>query len=341
MPTNDERVTLADVARAAGVSRMTASYAFGQPDRVAAHTRQKVLDAADRLGFRGPDPSGRLLRTGALRSLGLVLGESLEYVFEDPQATKFVAGMARECATAGHGLTIIPTTGEATDTDRIQSAAVDGFVVWTTTPDDPVLGAIRDTRRRAVVHGGPAVDGFALVGIDDRAAAKALAMAIWADSSAPVVISFPLDRSREAGIRHGIDPDDVPFPVTRNRLAGFRDAAESLGLDWASIPIAVCARNHRDDATCAAKAVVATGHPVGGLVAMSDLQAVAARDVLDDSSAAPSLRLGGFDGSERALALGIASIGQMLDAQGARAARIALGLEDGRFEATEPWSLST
>lgn len=322
---------------------MTASYSFGQPDRVATTTRKKVLDAADRLGFRGPDPSGRLLRTGGLRSLGLVLGESLEYAFEDPQATRFLAGMARECAGAGYGLTIIPTTGEATDRERVRSAAVDAFVVWTTTADDPVLGAIRDTRRRAVVHGGPDVDGFALVGIDDRAAARALANAVWDDADAPGVISFPLDRSREAGILHDVDPDDVPFPVTRNRLAGFRDAAESLGLDWASIPIAVCARNHWDDAKRVAQEIAAAGYLVDGLVAMSDLQALAAYDVLagNNPTVSRSVRLGGFDGSERALALGIASIGQMLDSQGARAARIALGLEEECPDATEAWSLHT
>nr|WP_269746962.1 LacI family DNA-binding transcriptional regulator [Microbacterium aurum] len=335
-------MTLDDVARAAGVSRMTASYAFGQPDRVADKTRKRVLDAAANLGFRGPDPSGRLLRTGGLRALGLVLGESLEYVFEDAQATNFVSGIARECSASGYGLTIVPTTGDRTDAARITSAAVGGFVVWTTTADDLVLAAIRETRRPAVVHGGPAIDGFSVIGIDDRAAAKALALSVWADSKAPAVVSFPLDRDRQAGIHHGIDPATVPFPVTANRLAGFKDAAEFLGYRWESIPVTVSSSNHSSDAMQAVKALTATRYPVDAVVAMSDQQAIAAHAALN--STAPhrhrTIRLGGFDGSERAFGLGITSIGQSLRAQGARAARIALGIDGPSFETNEPWNLT-
>lgn len=334
MSKEEGRITLTDVAREAGVSRMTASYTFGKPDRVATATRKKVLAAAERLGFQGPDPSGRLLRTGALRSLGLVLGESLEYVFEDPEATKFVAGMARECTAAGYGLTIIPTTGDEPDAAHISSAAVDAFVVWATTPDDPALGAIRDTRRRAVVHGGPDADGFSLIGIDDRAAAKALALAVWQDAAAPAVLSFALDLARAAGIQYGIDPDAAALPVTHLRLAGFQDAAIELGLAWNSIPIAVCTRNGATDAEAAARSLAASGYPVDALVAMSDLQAIAARGVLGEG-----VRFGGFDGSDAAIAQGVSSIHQSLESHGARAARIALGREPESHETSEEWTL--
>ena len=43
--------TLTDVARRAGVSLATASRAFGEPDRLASATRQRVLDAAAELGY--------------------------------------------------------------------------------------------------------------------------------------------------------------------------------------------------------------------------------------------------------------------------------------------------
>lgn len=319
---------------------MTASYTFSRPNRVAVTTRQRVLDAADHLGFRGPEPSGRLLRTGGLRALGLVLGESLEYVFEDPQATRFVAGMAQECTAAGYGLTIIPTTGDTLDSAAVTSAAVDAYVLWTTTVDDPVLRSISDTRRRAVVHGGPAVDGFSLVGIDDRAAAKALAVAVWSNAKAPSAISFPLDRDRVAGIHYGIEPNSVPFPVTRNRLAGFKEASELLGYDWNSVPVAVCSRNQSVDAVQAVRNLLASGQAVDGLVAMSDQQAIAAHDALNTTPGIScNVQLGGFDGSEHASALGITSVRQSLRTQGARAARIALGLEEQSFETTEPWRI--
>lgn len=328
------RVTLQEVAAAAGVSRMTASYAYGRPERVAEATRERVFAAAQELGFRGPDPSGRHLRRGALRSLGLVLGESLTYVFDDPQASRFVAGIAQECSAAGYGLTLVPVGGATDVADRIASSAVDSFVVWTTTADDPVLDAVRATHRRAVIHGGPEADGFTLVGIDNRAAARALAAEVWASSSHPVVLSFPLDRERRAGVHLGLDPADVPYPVTRDRLAGFRDAAVAAGIDWSTIPVAVCALNSASDASAAVRALLESGRTSDGVVTMSDQQALGALLTLTDAGlrVPADVALGGFDDSAEAAAADLTSIHQSLFDQGARAARLALGTEGGEDE---------
>lgn len=87
-----KRVTLAQVAELAGVSVMTASYTYNRPSRVSDQARAKVLAAADRLGYAGPDPSARSLRRGSTRTLGVVMGEHLSYAFEDPEAVSFLAG---------------------------------------------------------------------------------------------------------------------------------------------------------------------------------------------------------------------------------------------------------
>lgn len=338
MVTSGERVTLSDVAAHAGVSAMTASYAYNKPGRVAEATRTKVMAAADELGYRGPDPSARQLRRGALRSLGLVLGESLDYIFKDPEATRFVAGIAEECTRAGYGLTLVPTTGAAEDTERIASAAVDAFILWTTTPDDAVLGAVRATHRPAVIHGGPATEGLTLVGVNNRAAAEALALDVWAGSSHPAVLSFPLDRSREADIHYGIDPATVPFPVTRDRLAGFHDAATKLGLRWEDIPVIVCARNAAELGEAAAGHLLDQHGEVDGIVAMSDQLAVGAIDgfAVRGLEIPAYSTVGGFDDSEVAHKRDLTSVHQSLFEQGARAARLTLGVEaDG--EKVDAW----
>src|SRR3954470_20250144 len=136
------RPTMAEVARSAGVSVMTVSYAYSQPDRVSADTAARVRAAAARLGYPGPHPGARSLRRGRAGSLGFVLGEPLAYAFDDPQASRFLAGVASVCATQAVGLTLVPTTGEDSDAARVADAAVDGFVVWTTAEDDPVLDAV-------------------------------------------------------------------------------------------------------------------------------------------------------------------------------------------------------
>src|SRR5215210_7169622 len=161
------RVTLSQVAEAAGVSVMTASYTYNQPGRVSAESRRRVLEAAAHLGYAGPDPSARSLRRGSTNAVGVVLGEHLNYAFDDPGAVSFLAGVAEVCAEHGYGMTILPITGSASDALRITDAAVDGFIVWTTDDDDPVVAAVGATRRPAVVHGGPAVPGLDLVSIDN------------------------------------------------------------------------------------------------------------------------------------------------------------------------------
>ncbi|MBL7261672.1 LacI family DNA-binding transcriptional regulator [Paractinoplanes lichenicola] len=60
-----KRVTSADVARLAGVSRATVSYVLNDTPRqtISAGTRTRVLDAAARLGY-SPSAAARTLRTG-------------------------------------------------------------------------------------------------------------------------------------------------------------------------------------------------------------------------------------------------------------------------------------
>src|SRR5437764_8632754 len=153
---------------------MTASYAYSRPGRVAPGTAAKVRAAAERLGYPGPHPGARSLRRGRAGSLGVVLGERLTYAFGDPQALRFLSGVAEVCTAQAVGLTLVPTTGQDNDAARVANAAVDGFVIWTTSEDDPVLDAVVATRLPAVIHAGPHRSGVPVVGIDDRAAAAAI-----------------------------------------------------------------------------------------------------------------------------------------------------------------------
>lgn len=307
------------VAAEAGVALMTVSYTFGRPERVAPETRARVLAAAERLGYRGPDPVARSLRSGSTGSLGVVLGEHLGYAFEDPQAARFLSGVSRVCVEHRLGLVLIPSTGAADDVDRVREAAVDGFVLWTTTHDDPVLDAVAATGRPAAIQGGPAAPGLVLVAADDRAAARAIAGRMLIDARSPLVLSFPLDRERRPGLVRG-QATEVPFPVTGTRLAGFRDAVEESGRRWSDIPVAVVARNSRDDGRRAVQAALEEVQP-DVVIAMGDELAAGAHDVVGTAA-----RVSGWDDSGVAAALGFPSVRQSLFDQGVACARVAAGL---------------
>lgn len=334
-----KRATLAQVADLAGVSVMTASYTYNRPERVSEAARSKVLAAASELGYAGPHPSARSLRRGSTLTLGVVLGEHLSYAFDDPAAVAFLAGVADVCAERGFGVTILPITGADQDVARITDAAVDGFVVWTTADDDPVLPAIRGTKRPAVVHGGTAVRGLGRVTVDNRAAAREIGAVAFAGAARPAVVSQPLTRARAAGVSRAADLDEALFPVTRDRLRGYREALEALGTPWADVPVGVCARNDVAEAERVATALLASAEPPDAIAAMSDQQAAgvlrAARAV---GRAVPEeLAITGWDDAPLAERLELTTVRQSLREQGATCATIALG---GRPRSVvAPWSL--
>src|SRR3954464_3987617 len=237
------RPTMAQVARAAGVSVMTVSYAYSQPGRVSAETAARVRAAATELGYPGPHPAARSLRRGRAGTLGVVLGERLTYAFDDRQAARFLAGVAEVWAAEAVGLTLVPTTGESSDAAWVAEAAVDGFVIWTTSDDDPVLDAVAATGLPAVIHAGPERPGLPVVRIDDRAAAAALGWLAFADATRPAVLSFPLDRERRQQLRRGPLAADAAFPVTRHRWQGFADAWTDLGGDLDQLQTGVSPHN--------------------------------------------------------------------------------------------------
>jgi DNA-binding LacI/PurR family transcriptional regulator len=325
------RRNMAEVAEAAGVSVMTVSYSYSRPERVSPDTRRKVLEAAERLGYPGPNPVARSLRRGRTGALGVVLGEHLTYAFEDPQAARFLAGVAEVCVEHGLALTILPITGARDDTGRVAEAAVDGFVVWTTADDDPVVDALAATGLPAVIHGGPERDDMPLVAADDLAAARAVAAEAFAGARRPAVLSFPLDRRRTATILNGPDPGAATFRVTRRRLAGFRDAWNG---DWRDVRVAVCARNTAHDGEEAARALLERPDPPDAIAAMSDELALGVLRAADRLGVRVAVT--GWDDTDAAAAANLTTIAQSLHAQGARCARLALGEP---VEGAVEWSL--
>ena len=75
-----KRPTVYDVAQAAGVSIATVSFAFRQPERVRAGTREAVLRAARELDYM-PSASARGLARGRTGALGLF---SYDLLLEEP-----------------------------------------------------------------------------------------------------------------------------------------------------------------------------------------------------------------------------------------------------------------
>ena len=89
--------------------------------------RERVEEAARKLGYRGPDPKGRLLRAGKVNAIGVVVMDDLTYFFNDPFNREFMTGVAEVCDQRGAGIALVSavdaTRRRGTSTARSSTAS--------------------------------------------------------------------------------------------------------------------------------------------------------------------------------------------------------------------------
>ena len=332
------RVTIAQVAREAQVSPMTVSYAYNQPERVAAATRLRVLESAARLGYTGPNPAARSLRQGRFGTIGVVLSEPLTYAFDDLAANRFLAGVASVCVEERLGISLLSVVVDD-PVQVVMSAAVDAYLLWTQPDRDPILDAVVASGVPAGVLGGPRTPGLQFVSMDDRAAGFVITEAAFAGARSPLVLSLPFVRDQAPVLLSGPDPDDVAFPVSRNRLLGARDWCQAAGIPWEQVPVAVMSRNSQTEALHTVSELLAGRDAPDAIMAMSDELAFGALTAARERNVAVPERLSitGWDGSGAATLAGLTTIEQSLYDQGRALTRAVL---DPSLSIPEPeWSL--
>ena len=228
----NEKTTLAKVAHAAGVSLSTASLAFSGNGPISQHTKAKVLGIAKDLGYRGPDPLGRQLRSGKTGIVGVVLGNHLEGSFQNPVSIQIIDGLSTALGAAGIGVLLIP--GPANDTPHvvaplIMNAGMDlAVMIWGTTEDDPSFQALRQRNLPVVVGEGDDIAGASLVAIDDRNGTRQLAehlQSLGHKRFALIALPFfPGSRGGKFDFA-GLSAESIAWTPPRARIQGLQDAA--------------------------------------------------------------------------------------------------------------------
>ncbi|MFD7293913.1 LacI family DNA-binding transcriptional regulator [Streptomyces sp. NPDC059897] len=165
-------VTLAEVARHAGVSASTVSYVLSGKRSISAATRERVETSVRTLGYH-PNAGARALASSKSNIIALMV----------PLRTDMYVPVLMEIATAvataarAHGYDILLLTGEegAQAVRRIEgSSLADAVIVMDVELDDERLPLLRTASRPAVLIGLPA-DSTGLHCVDlDFAAAGAL-----------------------------------------------------------------------------------------------------------------------------------------------------------------------
>ncbi len=319
--------TLASLAAELGVSRTTVSNAYNRPDQLSPELRRRVLETARRLGYPGPDPVARSLRTRKAGAVGLLLTENLSYAFRDPAALGFLEGLALACEGAGQGLHLVPVNPEREDVTAVHSAGVDGFVVYSVPDDDPHLAAVLSRPVPTVVCDQPRVDGVDLVGIDDHAAIAQLAGRLISLGHRSVgVACMRLARDRNDGFASVDRQRTAHFHVQRARLSALAEAFDAAGVDWTRVPVVERFDHSTASGESAAAQVLDSNPEVTALLCTSDILALGAlTEARRRGLRVPQdLTVTGFDGIAEGERVGLTTIRQPVLEKGRAAGKLLL-----------------
>ena len=169
----DAVATIDDVAKAAGVSRSTVSYALSGKRSISPETRDRIEAAIKSLKYT-PNAGARALRTAQTSVLGLLV-KFHEDEFA-PAMLGYILPIADTARSFGYDILMMTEDDGAEAIARTaESGMVDGLILLDVTHDDPRLEALRAARQPGVLVGLPGdARGLDVVELDFEAAARTL-----------------------------------------------------------------------------------------------------------------------------------------------------------------------
>lgn len=211
--------TLSDVAKAAGVSKSTASRALSGRGSVSRETTEKVSRAAEKLGFVASS-AAESLATGRSRNIAVVTPFINRWFYSE-----VIDGVESALIGAGYDLTLYRLTNNSEQRKQLFDyflvrKGVDAVIALTLFISDDEVQRLRKLGKPVVGIGGliPNVPTFS---IDDIATAR---------RATEHLISLGHKNLVHVG---GDQELQLDFEVHSNRLKGFRQALQKAGLSHA------------------------------------------------------------------------------------------------------------
>lgn len=230
-----------EVAKLAGVSRMTVSRALNQPDKVTPALRTKVLDAIAELGYVH-NHVARSLSSRSSTIVGLVLPSLDNSIFA--QTMKGISDVLRP---AGFQLMIAESADDPEEEERVIATflaqRVAGLVLHGTRHSAAAIRMIRGSGVPVVESGDvPEEPIDMVVSYSNRAASKAMTLHLARLGHRRIVFAGlarnPRATARELGFRDALDELGVPFDPRRIVAVsrGFAGGAEAVEYVQRSVP---------------------------------------------------------------------------------------------------------
>jgi len=286
------RPRIGDVAQRAGVSKTAVSFAFNKPEHLNVDTRQRILAAANDLGYR-PSPIARRLAARRTQQVGLVVPQSTHDIFANPFLPELMRGIGDVCDAQGIAVVIVPPVHGSIAT-AVEGALVDGLILLGLSAEHPEIGQVRRAGLPIVALDVEGWEDAAVIAIDDvtgsRAAAKHLAELGHRDVGVVLIAAHP------------DSPVDEQHGISGRRLAGLRegfglssDGEGPVRLRILSAPVS------EEGGRAAFDAFVEAGLP-SAIMTMSDVTAIGVMNAAIDAGMhlPAELSVVGFDDIEAA-----------------------------------------
>lgn len=285
------RPTIADVARAAGVSASTASVVFSGKAPSSEATRRRVMDAAEALGYTGPDPRAASLRTGRSGIVAVVFEERIGAAFLDPVKRIMMDALSEAIAPLGAGVLLLRDHDAGDAAPSLTTAPIDAAVlVGCSDRLREMLETVRGRGIPVVVVEGDAGHGIPQIGLDNREAQRAAAAHLRDLGHTEVaVLTLPHTAPRS---RAPLAPEAaVTVDVTRDRLAGARDV-------FPDAAVTTSLTSSIDEGLAAGRLVLAAEPRPTAVIAQSDLLAAGVIRAAEEAGlrVPEDLSVTGFDG---------------------------------------------
>jgi LacI family transcriptional regulator len=247
------RVTSRDVAERAGVSRTTVSFVLNEVEgvRISQETRQRVLDAAQELGYV-PNAVAQALVSRRTRIIGLVFSRSYHHLTSDDFILQIVDGLLD--VVRQHDIRLLLDSVENWGQEDaylnlVRAKRIDGVILSLPRSDDIELRALVEEGFPVVVIGHlPGVD-ICSVDVDNRTAARTAVEHLLSLGHTRIGCitnadpSFIAASDRLLGYQEALATADIPYDKTLVRYGNYSpesgfEAMNSL-LQGAVLPTAV------------------------------------------------------------------------------------------------------
>ncbi|HEY0537080.1 MAG TPA: LacI family DNA-binding transcriptional regulator [Actinoallomurus sp.] len=258
-----KRPTIADIARRAGVTKSTVSFALNGRPGVSDAMRTRILDIAHEMGWQ-PSRAARALSGGRAGVLGLVVDRPARTLGVEPFFMQLISGIEGELSSRDIALMLQVTEDagaqEATYRRWWAERRVDGVFVVDLAVDDERVKALAEIGMPAVVVGGPqGLGGLPGLWNDERAAMRSVVEYLVALGHRRVARVGGLP-----GLWHTVLREDA-----------FEDAARELGVT----PSGGTADYTGDAGARATRRLLSSSAPPTAIIYENDVMAVAGLSV--------------------------------------------------------------